>query len=436
MQFFGCNPSKTRGKKMYSQCTAEELAAHLAREREIYEAHCAEGLKLDLSRGKPNNEQLDLSLALLGDTSYQDNKGTDCRNYGGLVGLDAMRAFWSEATGIPQGNIVVGGNSSLNMMFDALSRAMLFGTVNSKQPWCREEHIKFLCPAPGYDRHFRVTETLGFELVLVSMTPDGPDMDEVEKLVADPAVKGIWCVPKYANPTGVTYSDETVRRLAAMETAAPDFLIMWDNAYAFHDFGDDGEQLFDIFEEAKKHGHEDRVLYFASTSKVTFSGAGVAMMAMSDRMLKHTQPILGAQTIGPDKLNQLRHLHFLPNKEALMAQMKRHAAIIGPKFRRMDEILEAELGGTGFAAWTKPKGGYFISLEVMDGCAKRVYELCRDAGLTLTPAGATFPYGEDPRDSNLRLAPTYCTMQEMEQAAYVLTAAVKVAALEKLCGTL
>ncbi len=417
---------------MYSQSTKEELTALLERETKIYEAYKSKGLKLDLSRGKPNSAQLDLSLSLLEDTFYRDDHGVDCRNYGGLVGLEDMRAFWSEVTGIPAGNIVVGGNSSLNMMFDALTRAVLFGTHLSPRPWGREEHIKFLCPAPGYDRHFRVTETLGFELVPVRMTPAGPDMTQVEELVQDPSVKGIWCVPKYANPTGVTYSEETVRRLVSMNTGAPDFLIMWDNAYAVHDFDDHGDTLADVFAEAKKYGTEDRVLYFASTSKVTFSGGGVAMMAMSDRMLAHELPILGAQSIGPDKMNQLRHLRFLPNAEALREQMKRHAAIIAPKFRRMDEILDHELGGTGFASWTKPKGGYFISLEVLRGCAKRVYDLCREAGLTLTPAGATFPYGRDPRDSNLRLAPTFCTMEEMEQAAIVLTSAVKVAALEKM----
>ncbi len=417
---------------MYSHSSKEELSALLAREMEQYRAYQAKGMKLDLSRGKPNSAQLDLSLPMLGDTVYRDREGVDCRNYGGLVGLDEMRGFWSAMTGVPASNIVVGGNSSLNMMFDALARAMLFGTNKSSRPWCREEAIKFLCPAPGYDRHFRVAETLGFELVTVSMTSTGPDMDEVESLVQDPAVKGIWCVPKYSNPTGVTYSDETVRRLASMRTAAPDFIIMWDNAYAIHDFSEDGDKLLNIFDEAKKYGNEDRILYFSSTSKVTFSGGGVAMMAMSDAMLKHNLPIIGAQTIGPDKLNQLRHLHFLPDVPALKAQMQRHAAIIAPKFVRLVEMLEASLGGTGFATWTKPNGGYFISMDVMCGCAKRVYDLCREAGLTLTTVGATFPYGKDPKDTNLRLAPTFCTMEEMESAAEVLTCAVRVACLEKL----
>ncbi len=417
---------------MYLHSTKEELAVLLERETAQYKSHQAKGLKLDLSRGKPNGAQLDLSMPLLEDASYRDDKGVDCRNYGGLTGLDAMRTFWSELTGVPAANIVVGGNSSLNMMFDALTRAMLFGTPRSPRPWCREENIKFLCPAPGYDRHFRVTETLGFELIPIRMTASGPDMGEVEELVQDPSVKGIWCVPKYANPTGVTYSDDTVRRLASMRTAAPDFLIMWDNAYAVHDFDDNGDELLDIFAEAKKYGNEDRILYFASTSKITFSGGGVAMMAMSDNMLAHNLPILGAQTIGPDKLNQLRHLHFLPDAKAVKEQMKRHAALIAPKFRRMDEILERELGGTGFATWTKPHGGYFISLDVMRGCAKRVYDLCRDAGLTLTTVGATFPYGRDTRDSNLRLAPTFCTMEEMESAADVLACAVRLACFEKL----
>ncbi len=417
---------------MYSQRTKEELNDLFLREKEQYQKHMLEGLKLDLSRGKPNKAQLDLSLPLLEITDYQDDTGLDCRNYGGLVGLAEMRRFWSAVTGVAAENIVVGGNSSLNMMFDALTRIMLFGTHLSPRPWCKETNIKFLCPAPGYDRHFRVTETLGFELITVPMTPTGPDMGMVEEMVQDPTVKGIWCVPKYANPTGVSYSEETVKRLASMQTAAPDFIIMWDNAYAIHDFTDEGDHLLNIFEEAKKYGNEDRILYFASTSKVTFSGAGVAMMAMSDRMLAHNLPILGAQTIGPDKMNQLRHLRFLPDVEALKEQMRRHAALIAPKFRRLEELLEQELGGTGLATWTHPNGGYFISLDVPRGCAKRVYELCKEAGLTLTEAGATFPYGRDPRDSNLRLAPTFCTMEEMEKATMVLTCAVRLAALEKL----
>ncbi len=417
---------------MYSQYSREELKSRLDEVTAQYRAHAAKGLKLDLSRGKPNSEQLDLSLPMLSDMTYKDEKGIDCRNYGVLTGIDGMRRFWSEVTGVPAGNIIVGGNSSLNMMFDALTRAMLFGMPASKRPWCREEGLKFLCPAPGYDRHFRVAETLGFELITVPMTSDGPDMDMVEALVKDEKVKGIWCIPKYSNPMGITYSDEVVRRLASMETAAPDFVIMWDNAYAVHDFSDDGDRLLNIFEEAKKYGHEDRVLYFASTSKITFSGAGVAMMAASDRVLAATLPILGAQTIGSDKMNQLRHLHFLPDMDSLKAQMRRHAAIIAPKFRRMLEILESELGDTGVAVWTKPKGGYFISMDVMDGCAKRVYQLCREAGLTLTQVGATFPYGKDPHDSNLRLAPTFCTMEELETASEILTCAVRLAALEKL----
>ncbi len=417
---------------MYSQLAKEEQNVLFQKANEQYAALQARGLKLDLSRGKPNGEQLDLSLSLLSDASYRDAKGLDCRNYGVLTGLDAMRAFWSEVTEIPAENIVVGGNSSLNMMFDALMRAMLFGTPSSPRPWCREESVKFLCPAPGYDRHFRVTETLGFELVTVPMTPFGPDMSAVEEMVQDPTVKGIWCVPKYANPTGITYSDDTVRRLASMRTAAPDFLIMWDNAYAVHDFSDDGDRLLDIFAEAKKYGNEDRILYFSSTSKVTFPGGGVAMMAMSDRMLAHALPILGAQTIGPDKLNQQRHLNFIPDVAALKAQMMRHAAIIAPKFRLLEDILTRELGDTGFAAWTHPKGGYFISLEVNSGCAKRVWELCKEAGLTLTPAGATFPYGRDPKDTNLRLAPTFCTMEELAGAAEILTCSVKLACMEKL----
>ena len=409
------------------------LQALLEHERLAYRDFQGQGLHLDLSRGKPCADQLDLSLPMLDLSVWRDKDGTDCRNYGGLYGLDRMRTFWSEVTGLPFANIVAGGNSSLNMMFDALSRAMLFGVANSPRPWCKEDKVKFLCPAPGYDRHFRVTEQLGFTLVTVPMNEDGPDMDAVEEAVKDPAVKGIWCVPKYANPTGITYSDEVVRRLARMRCAAPDFIIMWDNAYAVHDFVEEGgDRLLDIFQEARLAGNEDRIFYFSSTSKITFPGAGVAMMAASDRNLSKMAPVLGAQTIGPDKLNQLRHLYFLPDVETLARHMHAHGALIAPRFELLLSTLERELASLGFAHWTHPKGGYFISLDVLPGCAKRVYELCRDAGLALTPAGATFPYGRDPADSNLRLAPTFCTVEELSLAAELLCCAVKIAACEKL----
>lgn len=414
----------------YRALPPQTRAELLSRARAEHEAQKSLGVTLDLSRGKPSAEQLDLSLPMLTGTEFRDDAGVDCRNYGGLFGLEEMRRFWASVTGIPKENIVTLGNSSLALMYGMLSRAMLFGLPRSSEPWCSRERRKFLCPSPGYDRHFRVTETLGFTLIPIPMCADGPDMDAVEEAVRDPDVLGIWCVPKYANPTGVTYSDETVRRLARMETAAPDFMLMWDNAYAVHDFVEEGDHLLDIVAEARACGHEDRVFYFSSTSKMTFPGAGVAMMAMSERNLAFVTPLLGAETIGPDKLNQLRHVRFLPDKEALVAHMKKHAEIIRPKFDRLLTTMEQELAPNGFATWTNPCGGYFISLEVPDGCAARVWALCREAGLTLTEAGASFPYGRDPQDSNLRLAPTYCSLDEVSLAAEILCTAVKITALE------
>ena len=413
----------------------EMTKAALAAEKDIceaaYGALAKKGLALDLSRGKPAADQLDLSLGLLDEKEVR-TATTDCRNYGILEGLPEMRALFSELTGVPAENIIVGGNSSLNLMYDTVARAMLYGTCDSPRPWVREERVVFLCPAPGYDRHFRICESLGIEMVTVKMTENGPDMDEVERLALDPAVKGIWCVPKYSNPTGITYSAETVRRLATMKTAAPDFRIMWDNAYVIHDLYDETDPLADIFEEAGKCGNENRIFYFTSTSKITLPGAGVAMMAASRENLAQILPILGAQTIGHDKMNQLRHLKFLKSKETTAALMRRHAACIRPKFEAMLSVLEAELSGLGIAAWTKPRGGYFISLDVLPGCARRVYTLAKEAGVTLTGVGATFPYGKDPDDTNLRLAPTFATVQDVYAATKVLCTAVRLAAAEKL----
>lgn len=419
----------------YFSMTAPEREAELSAARAALSAHAAAGLHLDLSRGKPTGDQLDLGLPLLSDNAYRAADGADCRNYGGLEGLPEMRRLFSDLTGVPYDYILAGGNSSLNMMYDTVARAMLYGVYGSPRPWCREERVRFLCPVPGYDRHFRVCESLGIEMIPVDMDENGPDMDAVETWVADPTVKGIWCVPKYSNPTGVTYSDEVVRRLCRMTTAAPDFRIFWDNAYVIHDLYDESTPLLDIFAEARAAGHEARVFYFTSTSKITFPGAGVAMMAANRENLAQILPILGTQTIGPDKLNQLRHARYMQSAEHTHAVMREQAALIRPKFEAVEAIFARELGTRGIAAWSHPLGGYFISLDLPDGCARRTYDLARAAGVTLTPAGATYPYGRDPRDRNLRIAPTFATLDEVRAATEILTAAVRVAVLEKLSQT-
>ena len=421
----------------YYQLSPEQLCAEYTRVKAEYDALCARGLHLDLSRGKPSAEQLDLSEGMLshpisGKECITED-GIDCRNYGLFEGLPGMRRLFSDLTGVPEKQILVAGNSSLALMYDTISRAMIFGLARSPRPWCREEKRKFICPAPGYDRHFAITELFGFELITVDMTPTGPDMDAVEAIVRDdPTVKGIWCVPMYSNPTGVTYSDETVRRLAEMETAAPDFVIMWDNAYSIHDLKFHGDKLLDIFPVAEAAGHEDRIFYYTSFSKVTFAGGAIAMMAMSENNINIMRPIQGVRTIGYDKINQLRHLMFLKDAEHTRDHMRRHAAIILRKLTILYDALDTELADAGVAEWTHPRGGYFVSMNTPDGCAKRVWELCHNAGVTLTPAGATFPYGIDPRDRNLRIAPTYPSDAELAEAAHVLACVVRLASLEKL----
>ena len=400
-----------------------------------YNEYCSRGLSLDLSRGKPNSDQLDISLPLLSESRPREKcfseSGIDCRNYGGLDGIIEMKKLFSSLLGVKLEYIYVGGNSSLQLMYDTLSRAMLFGLLGSERPWCKEEGLKWICVTPGYDRHFKITEVMGFELLSVPMLPTGPDMDMVEELVKDPKVKGIWCVPKYSNPTGNTYSDETVRRLASMKCAASDFRIIWDNAYAVHDLTETTEPLLDIFAEAEKYGNLDRVFYFTSTSKITFPGSGVAMMAASPANLEQIKQYLGVQTIGYDKLNQLRHTTYFKNASDVHKHMMRLAEFIGKKFKITLDALE-ELRGLGIAEWTNPKGGYFVSLDVLPGTAKRVFELMRGAGVTLTNVGATFPYGIDPEDKNLRIAPTYPSDEELALACEILVLTVKIAALEKL----
>ena len=421
--------------KSYLDLSQEEINKEYKLLLEKYNEYKSRGLKLDLSRGKPNSDQLDVCLPLLSESRSRERcfseDGVDCRNYGVLDGIPEMKRLFAEVLGIKQEYICVGGNSSLQLMYDTLARAMLFGVVGSDKPWCKEEGLKWICVAPGYDRHFKITEVLGFELLTVPMTPNGPDMDLVERLVSDPKVKGIWCVPKYSNPTGNTYSDETVRRLASMKCAAKDFRIMWDNAYAVHDLTRNGDKLLNIFDEAEKSGNLDRIFYYTSTSKITFPGAGVAMMAASISNLKQITPYLGAQTIGYDKLNQLRHAQYFNNKDDVHEHMMKLAALIGKKFDITLKALE-ELEGLGISEWTKPNGGYFVSLDTFPGCAKRVFELMKDAGVTLTSVGATFPYGIDPEDKNLRIAPTYPTDEELLLAMQILTLTIRIAALEKL----
>ena len=421
--------------KAYTELTKKEREELFSALMNEYKNYCNMGLSLDLSRGKPNSAQLDISLGLMSVDMSRENcfsrGGLDCRNYGVLDGLPEMKELFSDVLGLDPADIIVGGNSSLQLMYGCLTRAMLFGVPGGRGPWSQEEGLKWICVTPGYDRHFRITELLGFELVSVPMTDDGPDMDKVEELVRDPKVKGIWCVPKYSNPTGNTYSDETVRRLAAMECASPDFRIMWDNAYCVHDFDEAGDKLADIFALAEKYGNRDRIYYFSSTSKITFPGGGVALMAMSEANRLATLKILGAETIGFDKLNQLRHLAFFGSADNMLEHMLTLGGVIKEKFDITINNLSS-LRGLGIAEWTEPRGGYFISLDVLPGTAGRVHELMKGAGVVLTPPGATHPYGKDPDDKTLRIAPTYPTDGELDTATQILALSVKLAALEKL----
>jgi len=423
--------------KAFKEYTSDELKQIMAKEQVKLDRWSEMNLTLDLTRGKPNQAQLDLSsdmLGIIGDRGdCFSESGLDCRNYGILDGLPETKRLFSELYNIPAENLLILGNSSLTAMYDTILRCMLFGVAGGHEPWCRQGRIKFICPSPGYDRHFTICRTLGIEMVPVKMTPNGPDMDAVYDLAcSDPSVKGIWCVPKYSNPDGYTYSDETVELFASMKPAAPDFRVFWDNAYAVHELYDEEVHLADIFERALEYGTQDNFFYFASTSKITFPGSGLAVMAASEKNLEQIRPILATQTIGFDKINQMRHVKFFKNADGIREHMKKHADILRPKFEMVEHIFEKQLGGLDVASWTKPRGGYFLTLYVMEGCARRVYQLCRSVGVTLTPAGSVYPYSRDPADSALRIAPTFPEPEELKQAVEILSCCIKIAAAEKL----
>ena len=399
-------------------------------------AECkAQKLQLNMARGKPASMQLDaVSDILTVITTAEDciSGGIDTRNYGELAGIPEARHYWADILGCKPEQTFIGGTASLNLMFDVISRAYTHGMLHSPKPWCKEETVKFLCPSPGYDRHFRITELFGAELITVPMTAEGPDMDMVEELVKDPQVKGIWCVPKYSNPEGIIYSEATVRRFAALKPAAPDFTIMWDNAYCIHEFEGDFVPFPDIISYCAEAGNPDMVFEFASTSKITFAGAGFSVMATSEDNIAYMTKLFGVQTISYDKVNQLRHVRYLKDKAHTIEIMKRHAAIMAPKFNAVSDALDREIKPYGFAQWNRPKGGYFVSLNTMPGTAKRALALCKEAGVEMTPAGATYPYGMDPNDSNIRIAPSLPPVAELEKAMDVFCTCLKLAAVEKL----
>ncbi len=426
----------------YKEMSKEELLDLRKEVAKQYDDLKAMGLKLDMSRGKPNIEQLDISMGMI-DTLASSHKlvgeqGVDCRNYGVLDGIVEAKRLLSAMIECPIDNIIIYGNSSLNVMYDTVARSMTHGVMGST-PWAKLDKVKFLCPVPGYDRHFAITEFFGIEMINVPLNSDGPDMDMVEKLVSsDPAIKGIWCVPKYSNPSGVSYSDEVVRRFARLKPAAEDFRIYWDNAYCIHHLYDEPENqdhILEILEECAKAGNPDMVFKFCSTSKVTFPGSGISAISASKANLEFIKKQMTVQTIGHDKLNQLRHARFFGDFDGMLKHMKKHAAILRPKFKIVLDTLNEELGGLDIASWTNPKGGYFISLDTLDGCAKRVVSLCKDAGVVMTGAGATYPYGKDPHDSNIRIAPTYPTNDELKTACEVLVTCVKLASIDKLLET-
>ena len=429
-----------RNIMQYNDMSKEELLALKESLNKEYAEAKAKGLALDMSRGKPSAKQLDVSLGLL-DTinSSSDLKtldGTDCRNYGVLDGIPEAKKLMADMMGTTPDHVIVYGNASLNIMFDQISRAYTHGILGNT-PWCKLDKVKFLCPVPGYDRHFAITERFGIEMINIPMSESGPDMGMVEEYVSnDASVKGIWCVPKYSNPQGYTYSEETVKRMAALKPAAEDFRIFWDNAYVIHDLYDDNkDEIADIISECEKAGNPDMVFEFASTSKVSFPGSGIAALATSANNIADIKKQLTIQTIGHDKLNQLRHVRFFKDINGLKEHMRKHAEFMRPKFEAVESVLEEELGGLGIGSWLAPRGGYFISFDSMDGCAKAIVAKAKEAGLVMTGAGATFPYGKDPKDSNIRIAPSYPTVKELKLAAKIFVLSVKLVSIDKLLQT-
>ena len=425
----------------YKNLSVEELKELKTKLDAEFEEVKARGLNLDMSRGKPSAEQLNLSMGMMdvltSDTDLICQEGVDCRNYGVLDGITEAKQLLADMMEVPKQNIIIFGNSSLNVMYDQIARAMTHGVLGST-PWAKLDKVKFLCPVPGYDRHFAITEYFGIEMINVPMTATGPDMDIVEKLVAeDDAIKGIWCVPKYSNPQGITYSDETVRRFARLKPAAEDFRIYWDNAYGIHHlYEDKQDQLIEILEECEKAGNPNLAYKFSSTSKISFPGSGIAAIASSDENLAEIRKQMQVQTIGHDKVNQLRHARFFGDINGMVEHMKKHADILRPKFDAVLETLDRELGGLEIGSWIAPRGGYFISFDSMEGCAKAIVAKAKEAGLVMTGAGATFPYGKDPKDSNIRIAPSYPTLEDLKVAAEIFVLSVKIVSVDKLLGNL
>ena len=421
--------------KKYAEMTKAELQKELAAVQAQYDELKARKLSLNMARGKPSKAQLDMSAEMMdilrSDSDYMCD-GIDVRNYGNLEGLPSCRKLFAELLGVQPENVFIGGSASLQLMYDTIAKCYTHGRVNSDRPWGKLDTVKWLCPAPGYDRHFKVSESFGMQMITVPMTPAGPDMDLVEELIRDPEVKGMWCVPKYSNPDGIIYSGETLRRIASMKPAAKDFLLMWDNAYCVHEFFGDYVPFPDILGLCAEYGNEDMVFEFASTSKITFPGAGISVFACSERNMAYMKELLNAQIISYDKVNQLRHVRYLKDKAGVLALMKKHAAILGPKFRCVLDNLDREIAPLGIARWERPKCGYFVSVNTMPGIAKATWQLCKEAGLTMTGAGATFPYGKDPQDSNMRVAPSLPPIEQLEQAMEIYCASMKLAALRKL----